>query len=181
MCRTRLCFGPLQPGLFGFVQALEFTVLSSCVQSSTSLDRCRHCHRLTSSNYLLNYVSPSILPRLTHFTQATTSTLAEVMPTLCFVSNRPLPGTEWKLSWSTFFKCSTGQPLSPGFLSQWLTDTFVAARADGTIASQSFKTGAAFVDVRAGSPYYLTQAIGRDGQEVPASFKTGSQQELWQN
>lgn len=79
------------------------------------------------------------------------------------------------------FKRSTGQPLSPGFLSQWLTDTFVAARADGTIASQSSRTGAAFVDARAGSPYHLIQAIGRDGQEVPTSFKSGSQQELWQN
>lgn len=78
-------------------------------------------------------------------------------------------------------KCSTGQPLFPGFLSQWLTDTFVAARADGNIANQSFRTGAAFVDARAGSPYHLFQAIGRDGQEVPTRFKSGFQQKLWQN
>ena len=65
---------------------------------------------------------------------------------------------------------------SPVFLSQWLTDTFVAVYIAGAIASHSFRISAATVDAPS-----CSSDEERDGQAVPTNFKSRPQQELWHN
>ena len=51
---------------------------------------------------------------------------------------------------------------SPVFLSQWLTDTFVAVYIDGAIAIHSFRISAATVDAHSGTSDDLVQAMRRE-------------------
>ena len=108
MSRTMLGFGPL---ILGLSELLNSQAL--------------YCLQLTHRQHLPVYVSPSRLPRLTHFAKAATSTLAEViLDSICALSAL-MPYLELHgSSPGPLFIRSNSQLLSRAFPSQWLKDTF---------------------------------------------------------
>lgn len=78
MSRTMLCFGPLQPGMSLVFWKLSNSQYFHCLSSIPYFTWPLPPMPLTQYNQQLP--AYAILPRLTHFTQATTSTSAEIIP-----------------------------------------------------------------------------------------------------